>query len=110
MHLLFCSIEFSVYCWASDINGYIANQAESECKHSLTFRVRAMLPQQCNPCTDCKSAQQCTTRGHLPAVPPSYIRVRSAVWACGRRQTDRQTDWRAWPIYISRHLWLTRNV
>jgi len=23
----------------------------------LTFRVRVMLPQQWNPCTDCKSAQ-----------------------------------------------------
>jgi len=25
--------------------------------YSLTFRVRGMLPQQRNPCTDCKSAQ-----------------------------------------------------
>jgi len=25
--------------------------------HSLTFRVRVMLPQQCNPRPDCKSAQ-----------------------------------------------------
>jgi len=25
--------------------------------YSLTFRVRVMLPQQRNPCTDCKSAQ-----------------------------------------------------
>jgi len=32
--------------------------------YSLTFRVRVMLPWLRNPCTDCKSAQQCTTRGH----------------------------------------------
>jgi len=25
--------------------------------YSLTFRVRVMLPQQHNPCVDCKSAQ-----------------------------------------------------
>jgi len=25
--------------------------------YSLTFHVRVMLPQQQNPCTDCKSAQ-----------------------------------------------------
>jgi len=25
--------------------------------YSLTFRVRVMLPQQRNPCTDCKSAR-----------------------------------------------------
>jgi len=25
--------------------------------YSLTFRVRVMLPYQCNPCLDCKSAQ-----------------------------------------------------
>ena len=27
-----------------------------------------------------------------PTTPPSYIRVRAIVWACGRGQTDRQTD------------------
>ena len=31
-------------------------KAYSEYKHSLTFCVRAMLSQQRNPCTDCKSA------------------------------------------------------
>jgi len=25
--------------------------------YSLTLHIRIMLPQQCNPCTDCKSAQ-----------------------------------------------------
>ena len=30
--------------------------------------------------------------GGTPTIPPSYVRVRAAVWACGRGQTDRQTD------------------
>jgi len=32
-----------------------------------------MLPQQCNPCPNCKSAQQCTTRGHpLPLTRVTF--------------------------------------
>jgi len=27
-----------------------------------------------------------------PTIPPSYIRVRAVVWACGEGQTDRHTD------------------
>jgi len=30
--------------------------------------------------------------GASPTTPPSYIRVRAIVWACGRGQTHRQTD------------------
>jgi len=45
--------------------------------YSLTFRVRVMLAQQRNPCTDCKSAQQHTTRGMRPRTD---------------RQTHRPTD------------------
>jgi len=30
-------------------------------------------------------------KGASPTSPPSYIRVRAIVWACGRRQTDRHT-------------------
>jgi len=45
---------------------------------------------------------------------PSYFRVRAIVWACGRRQTDTQTDTvthrRPWSKYISRRLRFTRNV
>jgi len=37
--------------------------------YSLTFRVHVMLPSQRNPCTDCKSAQWCTTRG-IPYQSP----------------------------------------
>jgi len=33
------------------------NQAQSEYKHSQTFCIRAMLSQQRNPCSDCKSAK-----------------------------------------------------
>jgi len=50
--------------------------------------------------------------GGTPTIPPSYVRVRAAVWACGRGQTDRHihTHRRAWPLYISRRLRLTRYV
>jgi len=48
-----------------------------------------------------------------PYHSPSYIRVRAVVWACGdgqaHKHTDRHTDAR-WSIYISRRIWLTRNV
>jgi len=38
-------------------------------ERKLVTRVRVMLPQRRNPCTDCKSAQQCTTRGQpLPRL------------------------------------------
>jgi len=56
--------------------------------------------------------------GASPTTPPSYMRVRAIVQACGREQTLTQTDThthtqthrRAWPQYISRRLRLTRNV
>ena len=54
----------------------------------LVTRVRVMLPQQRNPCTDCKSAQQCTTR----AQPLPWPQVTSGcVQQCGRTTADRQT-------------------
>jgi len=87
----------------------------SEYKHSLTFCIRCythlqcirlslhtcMLSQQQNPCTDSKTVQYCTTTGHPPTIPPSYIRVRAVVCKCGDRQTDtdRQT-----------HRWLDRQT
>jgi len=39
----------------------------STCWH---FAFGAMLSQQRNSCTDCKSVQQCTTRGHPLPFPP----------------------------------------
>jgi len=35
----------------------MTNQAQSEYKHSLTFHIQALLSQQWNPCTHCKSDQ-----------------------------------------------------
>jgi len=55
-----------------NINGNTRHRASASV-YSPTFRVRLMLPQQRNPCTDCKSAQQCTTRGH----PLSFLQVTS---------------------------------
>ena len=48
-----------------------------------------MLPQQRNRCTDCKSAQQCTTRGQL--LPRPQV-ASGSVQQCGRTAADRQTD------------------
>jgi len=73
-----------------------------------------VLPQQRNPCTDCKSAQQSTTRGHPLPLPTLHRGPCNSVGM--RPRTDRHTDRhththrRAWPQYISRRLRLTRNV
>jgi len=40
-------------------------------------------------------------------IPPSYIRVRAVVWACGEGQRDTHTQTR---VTNSRRLRLTRNV
>jgi len=52
--------------------------------------------------------------GASSTTPPSYIRVRAIVWACGRGQIHRQTHTRthrcARPQYISRGLRLMQNV
>ena len=55
----------------------------------LVTRVRVILPQQRNPCPDCKSAQQCTTRGQ-PLPCPQV--TSGSVQQCGRTAADRQTD------------------
>jgi len=65
------------------------------------------------PCTDCKSAQQCTTRGHLLPFPKLHPGPCSSVGI--RPHTDRQTHRqtrrrRPWPLYTSRRMWFTRNV
>jgi len=79
-------------------------------EHSLAFRVRAVLSQQRDPCTDFKSVQQYTTIGAVPTIRPSYIRVRAVVWSCGHGQTHRHTDRRARPLYISRRLYDSREM
>jgi len=62
--------------------------SRDECK--LVTRVRVMLPWQRNPCPDCKSAQQCTTRGQPLPCPKLHPGPCSSVGA--RPQTDRHTD------------------
>ena len=74
-----------------------------------------VLPLQRNPCTDCKSAQQCTTRNsaqlggipyHVPKLHPgpcNSVGMRPLT----DRHTDRQTHTR---VIISRRVRLTRNV
>ena len=60
---------------------------------SLTFRVRVMLPQQRNPGADCKSAQQCTTRGHpLPLPQVAYGSVQQCGHAAADGRTERHID------------------
>jgi len=62
--------------------------------YSLTFRVRAMLPQQHNSCTDRKSAQYSTTRGHPLPSPNLHPGPCSSVGM--RPRTDTQTDCSLW--------------
>jgi len=81
-------------------------QSKSTCWH---FAFGTMLSQQRNPCTDCKCAQQCTTRGHPYHSPKLHMGPCSSVgmqW--GTRQTLRHRQ--PWPLYISPLLYLTRNV
>ena len=46
------------------------------------------------------------TRG-IPTTPPNYIRVRAIVYACGRGQTDRQTQTRVTTMHFS---WSTTHA
>ena len=86
----------------------------NQCKLNTTHHQGATLSQQQIPCTNCKSAQSCTTREH-PYHSPSYIRVVQVVWACSKGQTDthRHTgdcEHYKKALYISRCLRLMRNV
>ena len=64
------------------------------------------MSQQRNQCTDCKSALQCTTRGHPYHSPKLSESVQLCVNAARDRQTDTQTDIR----HRQWWLFLTRNV
>jgi len=67
------------------------NQAYSEHKHLLTFRVRRYFVM----CTDCESAQQCTTIEGTPMPFPKLYPGRCSSVGMRRargRQTHRQTD------------------
>ena len=90
----------------------------STIQHSLTFRVRCCVVIATKPMRRLQICL-CAQLEGTPTIPPSYIGVRAVVWEYGEGRTDRQTDrhklqWqthrRAWPIYNSRHLRLTRNV
>jgi len=70
--------------------------------HRLQIRPIVHIPYH----IDCCFFAPCTNILTYLLTPPSYIRVRAIVWACGREQTHR----RSWPQYISRGLRLTRNV
>ena len=64
-----------------------ANQAQSEYKHSLTFRVRDMLSYiTTKPMYRLQIRPTVHNLTAPPTIPPSYIWVRAVVWA-----QDRQT-------------------
>jgi len=70
-----------------------------------------MLSQQRNPRTDCKSAQQCTTRGHpipLPFPQVTFGSVQYYRHAATDRQRDTQT--RVTTIHFASSIRLTQNV
>ena len=70
--------------------------------YSLTFRVRVMLPQQRNPCIDCKFAKQCTTRGHpLPLPQITSGSVQQCRHATADRQTQTHTQTRVTTIHFA---------
>jgi len=76
----------------------------------LVTRVRVMLPQQRNPCPNCKSAQLCTTRGQPLPRPKLHPGPFCSVGVRPRTDRHTHTHRRAWPQYILRHLRLTQNV
>ena len=90
--LLFCLklcvfVNSEQYLW-----GHNLNQAQIEYKHVLAnisrSRYVAIATQ---PIHRLQIRPIVHNQGASPTTPPSYIRVRAVVWACGRRQTDRQT-------------------
>ena len=76
--------------------GNIKVDVASDCTvytHTSIERIQAVVSQQRNPCTDCKSAQWCTSRGQ-----PSYHSPKLHPGPCSsvgmRRGADRHTDGR----------------
>jgi len=88
-----------------------SNQAYSQYKHSLTFRVGHHVGMATKPVHRSQiRVQQCTTRRHPYPSPNLHPCPCSSVgmWRGTDRQTD--TDGRVANIYISSRLRLTRNV
>ena len=67
------------------------NQAQSEHKHSLTFRVRRCCHSNETRAPIANSPNNAQLEGTPTISPTLYIRVRAVVWECGEGQTDRQT-------------------
>jgi len=89
-------------------NSITRHRATTSTRWHFTFAICCHSNATCAPI--CKSAQQCTTKGHPLPFPKLHPGLCSSV---GMRpwtdtQTDRQTD--ACDHYISHRLRLTRNV
>jgi len=73
----------------AEVNNVI-NQARPSTSTRLHSAFGTMLSWQRNPCTDCKSAQQCITRGHPLPFPKLHPGLCTSVGM--RRGTDTHTD------------------
>ena len=106
------SSAFNVSCVNS------TNQAYSEYKHSLTFRVRryvviATKPVRAPIANPPIRAQLDGTPYHSPKLHPgpcSSVGMRRGTNRQTDAHTDTKTQRRRWPIYISPRLHLTQNV
>jgi len=78
--------------------------------YSLTFAFALCCHSNATRAPIANPSSSAQTGGILYHPSPSYFRVCAIVWACGRGQTDRHTYRRAWPQYISRHLYDSRVI
>ena len=96
-------------------------QMARECKGQLgTQRVQALANISCLALWCHSNATSAPTAnppnsaqlGGTPYHSPSYVWLRAVAWACSCRQTHRHTHTHrhVWPLYVLRHLRLTRNV
>jgi len=81
------------------------NQAQSEYKHLLTFRVATKPVPIANPLNSAQLEGTAYHSSKLHPGPCSSARMLRRRWG-----TDTQTHRRPWQIYISPRLRLTRNV
>ena len=69
----------------------INNHAQSEYKHSLTFRVRCYVVIAMKPMHRLQICRIVHSQTALPIIPPSYIQVHAIMSECSEGQTDTQT-------------------
>jgi len=69
----------------------VSNQAYSEYKHLLTFRVLRYVVIATETRAPIANPPNSAQLGGTPTTLPTYIRVCAVVWASGRGQTNRQT-------------------